>query len=1104
MSPILSTRLAMIMLSSIYDDLGDGRLQLTSPPPSGPSEPAFWPEPGVVFQCISNPKSVKHGPPIPPPPPYPPRGADTLSGLNRAQWINVTEIGAEGSTIVVGRVPAYSEMWGGSQPLSYRTEITLAEVDAFLSALAITQVPGPLFNNLFNANPTAPTSPALPVKLIGAGTAVGVVGAGNESYRPPPFDNRPVEGFGTSRSNSTSSNCWERVCCIGLDVDRKEVTAIIEIPQSSGYGGKLCDSKGFESVGFWLIEPSGAEIVKNRWLDSPPYNPYSTHFFNDCGGSVRFIGSKRIPVADISRLDGQSSCLDPVFQYERGSLRYSVSVPLSEDDFDYISHCSDPVRLPVLHAVVAFGTDVTNDHFGGRGIRLGDWDTEVVQYPILTTKPVRRETAVGILGLSSSCVLFSNVIRYSSNPPDKDTLAISVTNVMLEAVRQHGEMHVIAVKTNRAERLHQSGVVLDSDILAMSPLYVLSPSPQGTIIPANGVITPFDLPVGDAVICAVFGPRSTPIAWDPSRDMYLTGNGPSIQTTCVGLVASLTNPLVTVSGPHWIDVDLKYRSENGAKLQYFPPCLPNGPAEMLRIEKRHQLMIFYPLVANKLYKDTVTPIVILGYANGALTEVGGHVLWEDYADMIKQYVSQGAIFVIPYKKDPLSTLFLVDSLPQILGALEDYFMAPQLDTSLSLSPLFFIGHSMGGQHVAQVMTGGNLPAAIQDRISGAIMIAPSPLVGNLRMSIAPVLIVHGAMDPTIYWAKLPCQDKSFSDFILSPMRFYENSRAPFSAFILVDGATHFRWINHEDDVDEALGDPIRPIEGAMVLDGIYRKSNYPSGYAQHRAILLSYATYFYRATALRESNYLQFFLNPTLIPPDVLADAAFPKPTDATFPKIIDQLHLFTQIASKASINTLFPRFQSTYKQRQVERTINGKYLSEGATSTVDITIGEHTYPVMDTLVVIGTGTRVDFTYNFLQPLPFKETDILTAEYVILTAGGNVYTNAIKMTVAILLEDGSSLTVDLERVARLGRDIHLTYEKPDPRVTTVRGDMSTVEEIKLPLSWVLQRCFGSSLSKRGIPIQKLSIVCSTGTSDVIQFGLGIVQLVNLADLEKII
>lgn len=33
-------------------------------------------------------------------------------------------------------------------------------------------------------------------------------------------------------------------------------------------------------------------------------------------------------------------------------------------------------------------------------------------------------------------------------------------------------------------------------------------------------------------------------------------------------------------------------------------------------------------------------------------------------------------------------------------------------------------------------------------------------------------------------------------------------------------------------------------------------------------------------------------------------------------------------------------------------------------------------------------------------------------------------------------------------------------------------------------------------------MQRLSIICSTETSDVIQFGLGIVQLVNLADLEK--
>lgn len=179
----------------------------------------------------------------------------------------------------------------------------------------------------------------------------------------------------------------EELCCIGFNPEESMLEAIISIRGTTGYGGNLCSKGGFESVGFWLIEPS-------RTLP-PPYtmpggwkgNAAPMHTMPGGQQAVRiFIGEARVGVYDIPRIVGNIQV--GMQQISVGVLKYAVRLPLSPDMAQYVMQCVDIVagsrsgsRLPILHAVLQFNRAVTDNNYGMGGVVWGGMMDADIQFP---------------------------------------------------------------------------------------------------------------------------------------------------------------------------------------------------------------------------------------------------------------------------------------------------------------------------------------------------------------------------------------------------------------------------------------------------------------------------------------------------------------------------------------------------------------------------------------------------------------------------------------------------------------------------------------------------------------------------------------------------
>jgi len=171
---------------------------------------------------------------------------------------------------------------------------------------------------------------------------------------------------------------WERICCAGLDVENRELTAVIQITRDYGYSIDRCDPNMREHVGFWLIEPTLTEVVPQNWDADPDPNPN--------GPGIRFIGSTNVAVSDIPR----NFIHDDYFRYPSGILHHSLKLKISGHDLQWMKQCREPARLPRLHVVLAWDQIVDNNSFNGRGVVFGDVFNCDVEFPL--RKPLTCRT----------------------------------------------------------------------------------------------------------------------------------------------------------------------------------------------------------------------------------------------------------------------------------------------------------------------------------------------------------------------------------------------------------------------------------------------------------------------------------------------------------------------------------------------------------------------------------------------------------------------------------------------------------------------------------------------------------------------------------------
>lgn len=170
-----------------------------------------------------------------------------------------------------------------------------------------------------------------------------------------------------------NENFYEEICCAGLNPDDGFLEAIITIKELEGYSGGLCWPGSFESVGFWLTEPSDTEENANYWTP---------------GGGVKsiWVGEASVKVHDIPRHKDDDVI---VGNQVLGHLNYTVRVQLTEENKKYIRKCYERnaadlslTRLPTLHCVLAWNRKVVEadiNHLLG----WGDVKDYVVQFPVL-------------------------------------------------------------------------------------------------------------------------------------------------------------------------------------------------------------------------------------------------------------------------------------------------------------------------------------------------------------------------------------------------------------------------------------------------------------------------------------------------------------------------------------------------------------------------------------------------------------------------------------------------------------------------------------------------------------------------------------------------
>ncbi|MEP7218616.1 MAG: hypothetical protein ABI876_06845, partial [Bacteroidota bacterium] len=152
----------------------------------------------------------------------------------------------------------------------------------------------------------------------------------------------PAVQFGTQLISMPQpiSSSYEELCCIGFNPETSTLDAIFSIKDQSGYGGELCTDGSFESVGFWLVEPSTSRPYPTPWQPG-----------------TQFIGEASIQVYDIQRK----------IQAPNGWLRYAISIPLPPRMSQYVKSCGSPTadnpRIPRLHCVLGWNQKINASNY---------------------------------------------------------------------------------------------------------------------------------------------------------------------------------------------------------------------------------------------------------------------------------------------------------------------------------------------------------------------------------------------------------------------------------------------------------------------------------------------------------------------------------------------------------------------------------------------------------------------------------------------------------------------------------------------------------------------------------------------------------------------
>ncbi len=183
------------------------------------------------------------------------------------------------------------------------------------------------------------------------------------------------------------------LCCIGFNPEDSKLEAIFKLRSLTGIPGFFCDLGKVAHVGYWLIEPSNAEVFKARWDNSAK--------------SVRFMGCSSLRISTFTKT-------------AESVIHYAVHLELPPKYANYILTCLQGeafkfIRLPLLHCVLTFtdynsimrvkrlenGKEVDDDemdlyryndfsikeaNFNGRGLNWFSKLEAFIQYPKIGTQ----------------------------------------------------------------------------------------------------------------------------------------------------------------------------------------------------------------------------------------------------------------------------------------------------------------------------------------------------------------------------------------------------------------------------------------------------------------------------------------------------------------------------------------------------------------------------------------------------------------------------------------------------------------------------------------------------------------------------------------------
>lgn len=1121
---VIEDRLALLTIASAYQPMADGSLhRVADIAPWQTADPWFWPTVDSFVMC---PPDVTDAPQ---PPRRPPLTPERTGGViaDTSTWTTIWETLEDGRRMIVGRYPSFVQLWGGVID-EFPDTISVQSFDAFQDALASgASYREAVRRHLLPAEQQHPsgltTSGPLQPKLGIIGPPAGPevpTGPGTPGGPTGPPDRRYVDEQGRDprqpRPHGAPMTCWERISCIGLDIEKKAVTATIEILQTSGYGGPLCDSTGFESVGFWLIEPSHAENDPQEWSQSPNPNRNSGNPFDPCGGAVRFLGSAKVNVADIARAEGMRvECSDPALRYNPVPLHYTVTLALRDENLDLMRFCSDSPRLPALHCVLRWNVNVRNFNYGGAGVLFGDAHTCVVQYPVHQSLPSNRHVlAVGLLPNDCSNVLLSSFIRRGI-----DTLAVSTPDCLVDEAVKHGALKFALIAAGDYDQLSRNSPLSSLRVGLVSAEY------SESIVSGMRSIVPFSsepLPAGSWLVCVLFGANAND--WDPNRDLLLTGHEHVNSVSIVGAYSEFRDAGLEMAGPLELSHTPYAYRERGNLFDFrnFPSCIPDHNNFSYHEGAPSKIAVFFPvrvgaapLPMNYIKVHSIDAAVFLVPANGTGSTIGD---WLDYKTVIEQFVLQGFVVVMQLAKVTSSDYSLADGVTTLLQTVLTSF--PQITDPT----LLFVGHSQGGSQVATLMSDKSTLMSIPYRVAGAVLLAPTIHSGDIQVMHAPVLTFWGALDTDIPFIRIRCKDKSWADWVLSPLRYYSNVVSSFNAFVFAAGATHFRWIDsmrRGDDLNNVRGiQEGYALERSLILDGPTERN---APFMEHFAVFLSYATYFTRATLLDEVELLEAFTTTYLMPPDVLLLDR----SDA----VRDAIRVYFSAGLRENINSPGPFDYYHYESIGVHRTVQGLNRRTTTTSALvayDVKDADHdTHIAVDVNVVTATGRTVSMDYTFSSPLTVSHLEVLAIEYIVLDANGRAFVGKYSIAVTIVLSNGATYDVDLKSVGLQTADLKLTklsstelgMSKSEGAILTKAvNDIVLLQNCGVPISWILSNCFSTSAgidhnhlhSKHDsacrpgpYSVDRIGISCVSDSGGDLLFGLSTLRLVSLPLSERI-